>query len=42
MLQIQQQIAPLATDLAARNFNFETEADGIIDFSESNPFGDAT
>ena len=29
-------------DLAARNFNFETEADGIIDFSESNPFGDAT
>ena len=31
-----------ATDLAARNFNFETEGDGIIDFSESNPFGDAT
>jgi hypothetical protein len=29
-------------DLAARNFNFETEADGIVDFSESNPFGDAT
>jgi len=31
-----------ATDLAARNFNFETEGDDIIDFSESNPFGDAT
>ena len=30
------------TDLSARNFNFETEGDGIIDFSESNPFGDAT
>ena len=30
------------TDLAARNFNFEDEADDIIDFSESNPFGDAT
>ncbi len=30
------------TDLGARNFNFETEGDGIIDFSESNPFGDAT
>ena len=30
------------TDLSARNFNLEAEADGIIDFSESNPFGDAT
>ena len=30
------------TDLAARNFNYEDEADDIIDFSESNPFGDAT
>jgi hypothetical protein len=30
------------TDLAARNFNFEDESDDIIDFSESNPFGDAT
>ena len=29
-------------DLGARNFNFEDEADDIIDFSESNPFGDAT
>jgi hypothetical protein len=28
------------TDLAARNFNFENEADDIIDFSESNPFGE--
>lgn len=30
------------TDLAARNFNFEDEADDIIDFSENNPFGDST
>ena len=29
------------TDLAARNFNYEDEADDIIDFSESNPFGEA-
>ena len=27
-------------DLAARNFNLEDAADDIIDFSESNPFGD--
>jgi len=29
-------------DPSARNFNFEDEADDIIDFSENNPFGDAT
>jgi len=27
-------------DLAARNFNFEDAANDVIDFSESNPFGD--
>ena len=27
-------------DPSARNFNLEEEADSIIDFSESNPFGD--
>ena len=32
----------LPTDPGAFNVEFETEADGIIDFSEGNPFGDAT
>ena len=30
----------LATDPAAQNMDFEVAADGFIDFSESNPFGD--
>ena len=30
----------LATDNTAQNMDFEIEADGFIDFSESNPFGD--
>ena len=29
-----------ATDGAAQNIDFELDADGFIDFSESNPFGD--
>jgi len=29
-----------ATDGAAQNVDFEIDADGFIDFSESNPFGD--
>lgn len=29
-----------ATDLAATNYTFEQSADSIIDFSESNPFGE--
>tara|TARA_Y100001937_G_scaffold104567_1_gene144627 strand:- start:13861 stop:14868 length:1008 start_codon:yes stop_codon:yes gene_type:complete len=29
-----------ATDEAAQNYDFEAIADGFIDFSESNPFGD--
>ena len=32
----------LTTDPGAFNLDIETEADGIIDFSESNPFGEAT
>ena len=32
----------LSTDAGAFNLDFETDADGIIDFSEGNPFGDAT
>ena len=32
----------LSTDPGAFNLDIETEADGIIDFSESNPFGEAT
>lgn len=27
-------------DAAAQNYNFEIEADGILDFTETNPFGD--
>ena len=30
----------LATDGGAQNMDFEIDADGFIDFSESNPFGD--
>ena len=29
-----------ASDGAAQNIDFELDADGFIDFSESNPFGD--
>ena len=32
----------LPTDPGAFNLDLETDADGIIDFSESNPFGEAT
>ena len=32
----------LSTDPGAFNLDLETSADGIIDFSESNPFGEAT
>ena len=32
----------LSTDPGAFNVEFETDAVGIIDFSESNPFGEAT
>ena len=32
----------LPTDPGAFNLEIETDADGIIDFSESNPFGEAT
>ena len=32
----------ISTDSGAFNLDIETEADGIIDFSESNPFGEAT
>ena len=32
----------ISTDPGAFNVEFETDADGIIDFSESNPFGEAT
>ena len=32
----------IATDAGAFNVEIETSADGIIDFSESNPFGEAT
>jgi len=32
----------LPTDGGAFNLEIETDADGIIDFSESNPFGEAT
>ena len=32
----------LSTDAGAFNLEIETDADGIIDFSEGNPFGDAT
>ena len=31
-----------ATDQAAQNIDFELDADGFIDFSESNPFGDSS
>ena len=34
-----------ATVIASKmleNFDFEKEADGFIDFSETNPFGDAS
>ena len=30
----------LSTDKSAQNMDFEIDADGFIDFSESNPFGD--
>ena len=32
----------MSNDPGAFNLDIETDADGIIDFSESNPFGDAT
>ena len=32
----------LPTDPGAFNVELETDADGIIDFSEGNPFGEAT
>ena len=32
----------LSTDPGAFNLEIETDADGIIDFSESNPFGEST
>ena len=32
----------LPTDPGAFNVEIETDADGIIDFSEGNPFGEAT
>ena len=32
----------LPTDAGAFNLELETDADGIIDFSESNPFGEST
>ncbi len=32
----------MSNDPGAFNLEIETDADGIIDFSESNPFGDAT
>ena len=32
----------ISTDPGAFNVEIETDADGIIDFSESNPFGEAT
>ena len=32
----------LPTDPGAFNVEFETDADGIIDFSEGNPFGEST
>ena len=32
----------LPTDPGAFNVDLETDADGIIDFSEGNPFGEAT
>ena len=32
----------ISTDPGAFNLDLETDADGIIDFSESNPFGEAT
>ena len=32
----------LSTDAGVFNLDLETDADGIIDFSEGNPFGDAT
>ena len=32
----------LPTDAGAFNLEIETDADGIIDFSESNPFGEST
>ena len=32
----------LTTDPGAFNLELETDGDGIIDFSESNPFGEAT
>jgi len=32
----------LSTDPGAFNLDLETDADGIIDFSEGNPFGEAT
>ena len=32
----------LSTDPGAFNLDLETDADGIIDFSENNPFGEAT
>ena len=32
----------LSTDAGAFNLDLETDADGIIDFSEGNPFGEAT
>ena len=32
----------MTNDPGAFNLDIETDADGIIDFSESNPFGEAT
>ena len=32
----------MSNDPSAFNLDIETDADGIIDFSEGNPFGDAT
>jgi len=32
----------MSNDPGAFNLDIETDADGIIDFSEGNPFGDAT
>ena len=32
----------ISTDAGAFNLDIETSADGIIDFSEGNPFGEAT
>jgi hypothetical protein len=32
----------MSNDPSSFNLDIETDADGIIDFSEGNPFGDAT